>query len=830
MALIDLTYSSESEFRSKLAATPNDWVAAGNSYRMLQTKSEIVFANPVTLENKITGPDNRLEIAYMPGASFMDSSDILTDPYAYDGSNGAAAAIALAYSPGFFLVKMPYVTFTGFQLRQAQGTGGAAIKVFPGGGDVTLDRCIIDGYGNSQYDWPLEINDRNFKARGCLIVHNSNLAYAVYLNSKTADFENVTFVRPSNFTKGGPAVKMSNGGNRFVNCLAVGFNDFVEGAGSGTIVLYSGCSGNIPAGAGNKANLLASEVLNNPLNDFKLKKVNGVTNPATDAGTTPSPDNTRAPNGVRQQGTAADMGSWETPSTLVAPTATVTDITVTGRTVVISGVTTGVPTFGTVSIGKSSAEYNDAAPQGPKAMTLGSGIFSCQFDNGIVGEYVTTLEVGNQAYTVSGSNPLGTFQIEGAKASNVEQTLDGQHLVITATLSGNPTSGSVILRAAAVNPDGASDQVLPMTVTGTSGRIDTYVTAPGNYDQGILRLVTAAGTSLPQPGTRAISIKSLAGNPQAPDPAETEPVEVTGVNVSPATATVASGGTLQLTVSVTGTSFPAQAVTWDTPYGSVDSSNLFTAPARSTDVTFNITATSVVDPDFSDYATVTVLAAVVAPPEVTSVVVTPATATTNGAAVQLSATVLGLNNPGQGVTWTTALGTVSSSGRYVPPALTSSARTTKVRATSTVDPTKFGEATITIEAAEIIIPEPGGDFVPSKSRTLTALAATGEFTGGAFWDLSNPARPVGRKDPDTSICVTIDWADVLDDLGEVSIGELNLYPEGFTVTGAKADGAKTTAVISGGVGPTSSLTFHISTKTLPTRSEERTVYFTIGDQ
>lgn len=742
MATIDLTFASESEFLTKFAATPADWVAAGNSYRFLAANGQIVFANPVTLEGKVTGPDNYMEIAYQAGASYMDNSGILTNPLAYDGTKGAAAAIAVGFIPALFSVKMPYVKFTGYQMRQAVGNAGPVIKVFAGAGNVTLDRCILDGFGNSQYDWPLEVNDANFKAISSLIVHNSNLAVAAYVNSKTARFENVTFIRPSNFTKGGFAVRIIGDGGTFDNCAFFGFDALIENPGGETIVRNCGGSGTIPNGTGNLPNLVAADNLVNPASDYRLKTGSVLIN----AGRTPSSYNTLAPNGVRQQGTAADIGAWETPDALVAPSATVTAVSVTGQNVTISGTTTGVPTTGTASVSPASVPYNSAEAAGPVAITFGSGTFTVTFTALKVGKYNLQYQVANSGYTVTGQNPLGSFDIIGATATVTQDAMSGQVLRLSGSVSGSPTSGQLIVPAAATNPNGAFDQTKAITITGTTYEVSITL-PPGNYDAGILRVTNAAGTSLPQSGTSAVSVIGIDGNPEAPEDTSTTTPTVTSVTVSPTTAT----GSTTFSAVVAGTNSPSQGVSWTATAGTISSAGVFMAPAATSSVqNITITATSLVDPTKSGTAAVTIAATAVA--TVTSVTVSPNTATDSAT---FTATVNGTNSPPQTVTWTASAGSISSAGVFTAPAKTSSIQTITITARSTFDTTKTGTATVTLAAASPaastvtgVTVSPGtatgsttfsavvaGTNSPSQAVTWTAsagaISSTGVFTAPA---------------------------------------------------------------------------------------------------
>jgi hypothetical protein len=126
----------------------------------------------------------------------------------------------------------------------------------------------------------------------------------------------------------------------------------------------------------------------------------------------------------------------------------------------------------------------------------------------------------------------------------------------------------------------------------------------------------------------------------------------------------------------------------------------FVEPAKNGSIqTITITATSVQDGTKSGTATVTIAAA---QPTVTGVTVSPsAPSLAGGATQQFAASVAGANSPSQGVTWSTNKGQISAGGLLTAPAVTASAQTGTVTATSTLDPTKSGTATFTIPAAVV---------------------------------------------------------------------------------------------------------------------------------
>ena len=111
------------------------------------------------------------------------------------------------------------------------------------------------------------------------------------------------------------------------------------------------------------------------------------------------------------------------------------------------------------------------------------------------------------------------------------------------------------------------------------------------------------------PGCALPTLKALAG--EAPTlPGEAPASTVTGVTVSPSTATVKKGETQQFSATVTGENDPAQTVTWDVRGGmvgtSIDTNGLLTVNASETANSLTVTATSTVDGSKSGTATVTV--------------------------------------------------------------------------------------------------------------------------------------------------------------------------------------------------------------------------------
>ena len=178
---------------------------------------------------------------------------------------------------------------------------------------------------------------------------------------------------------------------------------------------------------------------------------------------------------------------------------------------------------------------------------------------------------------------------------------------------------------------------------------------------------------------------------------------VTSVSVSPSSASVGKGQTQSFSATVSGTNNPGQGVTWNVSGGSassINASGMLTVGANETATSLVVRATSTVDPSKSGTANVTITAS---SPTVTSVVVNPSSASVGkGQTQSFSATVSGTNNPGQGVIWSVSGGsasTINASG-VLSVGASETATSLVVRATSTVDPSKSGTATVTVTTTQ----------------------------------------------------------------------------------------------------------------------------------
>ncbi len=259
--------------------------------------------------------------------------------------------------------------------------------------------------------------------------------------------------------------------------------------------------------------------------------------------------------------------------------------------------------------------------------------------------------------------------------------------------SSPPSTPSSSIVSVAVSPAFAAIN------TGSTQQFNPNVTGTGSFNGGVTW--TASGGSINTNGLYtapavAGSYTVIATSSQDITKSGVATVSVIGsgavtsVTVTPASASLATGGTQQFTAAVNGTESPSQVVTWTAVRGAISNSGFYTAPATSGADT--VIATSAQDHSKAGVATL----AVGGTSTVTAVAVTPSTATlATGGTQQFTAAVTGTGGPSQSVIWTANRGAVTSAGLYTAPA---SAGADIVTARSVQDTSKAGTAAITVNA------------------------------------------------------------------------------------------------------------------------------------
>ena len=217
------------------------------------------------------------------------------------------------------------------------------------------------------------------------------------------------------------------------------------------------------------------------------------------------------------------------------------------------------------------------------------------------------------------------------------------------------------------------------------------------------------------------------------------------VSVSPATMTLNSGQTAQLTATVTNSA--NKAVTWSISpvgVGSISTSNLYTAPATITTAqTVTVTATSLADTTASSSATMTLepsVAVTVSPATIalnsgqTAQLTVAGTNVVDNGTNQLIATITNALNPS--VTWSALLGTITPEGLYTaPPNTDSNTLTDSITATSIQDPTKSATATVTVSPGLV------GWWPLNEGTGTVAYDRSGQGNNGT-WS-GTPSSPIG---------------------------------------------------------------------------------------
>jgi hypothetical protein len=227
---------------------------------------------------------------------------------------------------------------------------------------------------------------------------------------------------------------------------------------------------------------------------------------------------------------------------------------------------------------------------------------------------------------------------------------------------------------------------------------------------------------------------------------------VTSVTVSPPTQTVEKSGTYQFSTIVEGENNPAQTVMWNIEADSAKNAattivnGLLTVATDEINDTFTIRATSTVDTTKSGTAIVNIVAA--GTPIVYSVTISPSTpVVVIGGNTQLSAAVIGKNDPAQTVTWsietddTNAGTTVDANGKLTV-AAEETLRTLTVKATSTEDAEKSGTVIVSI------YPE---DELPTVTSVTVNPSNQNVARGGNY---TFEAEVEGENNP----ILTVDWS------------------------------------------------------------------------
>ena len=322
------------------------------------------------------------------------------------------------------------------------------------------------------------------------------------------------------------------------------------------------------------------------------------------------------------------------------------------------------------------------------------------------GKHAQTTIDADGVLTVNAAESLDSLTVRAT--STVNNTKHGEVTVtiLTPTVSSvtvNPSTALVIKGdnynfSATVAGTNSPAQTVSWSIVQTNKHAQTSINADG-----VLSVSNAETLT-----TLTVRATSTYDNSKYGDATVTVASNVSGVTVNPSTAQVAKGDTYTFSATVNGTNNPAQTVSWSIvqtnkhAQTTINSNGVLTVNAAETLTTLTVRATSTADSSKYGNATATIISSTVS--GITVYMPTPYVV--KGGNYTFRATETGGNSPVQAVTWTivdtgrhrlTYLSSTDEEGAIVLNVSSSEALTTlTVRATSTVDNSKYGEATVTV--------------------------------------------------------------------------------------------------------------------------------------
>ncbi|HVB39453.1 MAG TPA: hypothetical protein VNE83_01035, partial [Terriglobales bacterium] len=387
----------------------------------------------------------------------------------------------------------------------------------------------------------------------------------------------------------------------------------------------------------------------------------------------------------------------------------------------------------------------------PATVQLQAGGATQQFTASVINASNTTV-VWKVDGTLGGNSALGTISQTGLYAP--PQSVPSQPVEVEAVSVANAKMQGV---AAVTLTAGVALTITPKTATVAAGgtqqftatvanAADTAVTwsvntaAGGNATVGTISPTGLYTAPASFPGLSQVTITAVS----VADAAQTATATVTlkqavKVSVTPLAVNVNVGSAQAFTATVTGAS---DSVTWsvnqvpggNATVGTIDGNGVFTAPAQIPSPALEaITATSTADLTQSATAAVTIVGPL-------TVTVAPSTATLKANATQqFTATVVNALDPS--VTWSVnataggsaSAGTISSSGLYTAPAAVPGPTQVSVTATSNQDPTRTGQATVTLQPPVAVQVTPATVTVNLGATQAFAAAVTGAANTTVHW-------------------------------------------------------------------------------------------------
>lgn len=314
----------------------------------------------------------------------------------------------------------------------------------------------------------------------------------------------------------------------------------------------------------------------------------------------------------------------------------------------------------------------------------------------------------NQAVVTITNGTKGYSIAHGTSCSIIYNVID-QATISDITITSEKSEvdlGETVQLAAEINGTNNPDTSVTWELSGNNSE-NTILTEDGKLTIGSdetassVEVMATSNYDLTKNGTKTITVKLPS---------------ITSVAITPNTAEVQIGKSIQLEATVEGENNPDTTIKWsvsgNTSTRTKVSNGKLTIGENETATTITVTATSKFDTSKKGTVTITIVQEEqpVTPttPVVTSITVTPATAEVEkGNTVTLTATVQGSNNPDTSVTWSVS-GNSSSNTRISNEGVLTvgsdeTANTLTIKATSNADNTKDATATITVKENAINI-------------------------------------------------------------------------------------------------------------------------------
>ena len=324
---------------------------------------------------------------------------------------------------------------------------------------------------------------------------------------------------------------------------------------------------------------------------------------------------------------------------------------------------------------------------------------------------VGSINSGTGLYTAPAAPPATAQSVTVTATSTAAPTRTG-----TATVTVPVVTISV--SPATVNVPLTTQQQFTANVAGSTNTAVTWSLFSGTGSVNGTGLYTAPGAT----GSAVVRATSVADPTRFADAAITIVNLPIVVTISPTTATVTTGDSLQFTKTVTNF-LTTSAVTWNVVEGaggSVTSSGLYTAPGSTG--TFHVKVTSVEDITKSATATVTVQNPV-------TITITP-----TAAYIQPGASVTFTGHPSTGgtnysVVGGPANGTITSGGVYTAPAAEGDYQ---VKAQAQADNTKIALATVYVHPIVVTVTPPAATVQINTTQQFNA-SVTGNPNTAVTW-------------------------------------------------------------------------------------------------